>query len=282
MKFIRNNEAFNEESTDKRRELQEFANDYLAYLIDDEWSVSVWGFTTSFKIVLLSPRSVKRNRVHHDDVEWLSVKNHIIPFVQMLSNRYQLGYEASSTIIRIEATYSDDIHIKDIDQLEDLRDDMLFYSFSIVVKKDGMKHLKMFKESVDENDKLDYLFELRDFCDNSLVYLLDEGYEVDVFNDISSVTHIALSLPGRNSSEEFYWNDVKDYYIPFLQLLSRRYKLDTYSSRWMESSKAKLCNVFFNGDQSSYYSLEEVINDDLPAVAYNGVWGIDVKVISKI
>ena len=159
---------------EKRRELQDFANDYLAYLIDDEWSVSVWGFTTSFKIVLLSPRSVKRNRVHHDDVTWLSVKNHIIPFVQMLSSRYHLGYEGSSTIIRIEATYSDDIHIKDIDQLEDLRDDMLFYSFSIVVKKDGMKHLKMFKESLNDTE----VVELLDFCETSLVYLMDEGFDI--------------------------------------------------------------------------------------------------------
>ena len=129
------NEGFEANSYEKRMELQEFANDYLAYLIDDEWSVSVWGFTTSYKIVLLSPRSVKRNRVHHDDVTWLSVKNRIIPFVQMLATRYHLGYEGSSTIIRIEASYSDDIHIKNAEQLEDLSDDMLFYSFSIVVKK---------------------------------------------------------------------------------------------------------------------------------------------------
>lgn len=92
------NEGFVANSYEKRMELQEFANDCLAYLIDDEWSVSVCGFTTSFKIVLLSPRSVKRNRVHHDDVTWLSVKNRIIPFVQMLATRYHLGYEGSSFI----------------------------------------------------------------------------------------------------------------------------------------------------------------------------------------
>jgi hypothetical protein len=145
MKYIKTSESLKSEADvayQKRMELQEFSNDYLAYLIDDDWSVSVWGFTTSFKIVLLSPRSVRNNRIHHDDVEWSSVKNRIIPFVQMLSRRYHLGYEGSSSIIRIlpnipgvEATYSDDIHIKDIDQLEDLSDDMLFYSFSIVVKK---------------------------------------------------------------------------------------------------------------------------------------------------
>ena len=78
MKYIKTSETLKSEADvayQKRMELQEFANDCLVYLIDDEWSVSVWGFTTSFKIVLLSPRSVKRNRVHHDDVTWLSVKN---------------------------------------------------------------------------------------------------------------------------------------------------------------------------------------------------------------
>ena len=198
--YLKVNEAF-DVAYEKRMELQEFSNDYLAYLIDDEWSVSVWGFTTSFKIVLLSPRSVRNNRVHHDDVTWLSVKNHIIPFVQMLSNRYQVGYEGSSSIIRIEGTYSDDIHIRNIDQLEDLSDDMLFYSFSIVVKKDGMKHLKMFKESVDNviipklyGEEVD---ELKDLCDNSLVYLLDDGYRIDIFSG-AVVTTVSLILPDNS------------------------------------------------------------------------------------
>ena len=50
MKYIKTSETLKSEADvayQKRMELQEFANDYLAYLIDDEWSVSVWGFTTS-------------------------------------------------------------------------------------------------------------------------------------------------------------------------------------------------------------------------------------------
>ena len=281
--YLKVNEAFNDESTNKRRELQEFSNDYLAYLIDDEWSVSVWGFTTSFKIVLLSPRSVKRNRVHHDDVTWLSVKNHIIPFVQMLSNTYQVGYEGSSSIIRIEGTYSDDIHIRNIDQLEDLSDDMLFYSFSIVVKKDGMKHLKMFKESVDNviipklyGEEVD---ELKDLCDNSLVYLLDDGYRIDIFSG-AVVTTVSLILPDNSGGleKDFYWDDVKDYYIPLLQILSRRYRLGGYTG--------EISEVYFKGDFpkfSQYCTVEQVINDDIPKIVLDkGVWGINIKVIDKI
>ena len=258
---------------EKRRELQDFANDYLAYLIDDEWSVSVWGFTTSFKIVLLSPRSVKRNRVHHDDVTWLSVKNHIIPFVQMLSNKYQVGYEGSSSIIRIEATYSDDIHIKDIDQLEDLRDDMLFYSFSIVVKKDGMKHLKMFKESLNDTE----VVELLDFCETSLVYLMDDGFDISCDLD----KYLQLSLPGKSPSrygtakDPFDWNDIKDHFIPFLQLLSRRYELKNFGHRPSDYV------VLFQGNRNKYATVEQVINDDLPTEVYHDLWSIILKIRNK-
>ena len=302
MKFIRNNEAFNDESTEKRAELQEFANDYLAYLIDDEWSVSVWGFTTSFKIVLLSPRSVKRNRVHHDDVAWSSVKNHIIPFVQMLSNRYDLGYEVSSSIMRIEPSYSDDIHIKDIKQLEDLSDDMLFYSFSIVVKKDDMKHLKMFKESLNDNE----VVELLDFCETSLAYLMDEGFDISCDLD----KYLQLSLPGKSTfrsnpnaisiKDPFDWNDVKDHFIPFLQLLSRRYELKNFGheiclqkrlpksknhhtgDRFATKSRPSDYVVLFQGDRNIYATVEQVINDDLPTAVYHTLWSIVLKIRNKI
>jgi len=274
MKYLKMNEAFNEESTDKRRELQEFSNDYLAYLIDDEWSVSVWGFTTSFKIVLLSPRSVKRNRVHHDDVTWLSVKNRIIPFVQMLATRYHLGYEGSSSIIRIEASYSDDIHIRNIEQLEDLSDDMLFYSFSIVIKKDDMKHLKMFKESLDDYE----VDELKDFCETNLAYLMDDGFHISCDDN----QYLHLSLPGKSrtaygtAKDEFYWNDIKDHFIPFLQLLSRRYELKQFGDRPSDYV------VLFQGDRNKYATVEQVINDDLPTAVYHTLWSIALKIRNKI
>lgn len=283
MKYIKTSETLKSEvdvAYQKRMELQEFSNDYLAYLIDDEWSVSVWGFTTSFKIVLLSPRSVRNNRIHHDDVAWSSVKNHIIPFVQILSNRYHLGYEGSSTIIRIEATYSDDIHIKDIDQLEDLSDDMLFYSFSIVVKKDDMKHLKMFKESLNDGESE----ELLDFCETNLAYLMDDGFEISCDDN----QYINLYLPGESNrfrygtaKDPFDWNDIKDHFIPFIQLLSKRYELKHFN-------RPSDYVVLFQGDfakglnRNIYATVEQVINDDLPTEVYHTLWCIVLKIRNKI
>jgi hypothetical protein len=270
MRYLKVNEAFNDESTNKRAELQEFSNDYLAYLIDDEWSVSVWGFTTSYKIVLLSPRSVKRNRVHHDDVQWSSVKNHIIPFVQILSNRYQVGYEGSSTIIRIEASYSDDIHIRNINQLEELSDDMLFYSFSIVVKKDDMKHLKMFNESLDPA-------ELKDFVESCLAYLLDDGFKVFIpygssgtsaFRDEPISIWLSIYDTGLANTTSFTWDQIKEHYIPLLQLLSNRYEILGFgeSSRGFEDTNAQIrfrLNQGFSSDAFKDFPLYKVVNDTL-------------------
>ena len=39
-----------------------------------------------------------------------------------------------------------------------------------------MKHLKRFNESLNDNE----VDELRDFCETSLAYLLDDGYRIQV------------------------------------------------------------------------------------------------------
>ena len=80
--------------------------------------------------------------------------------------------------------------------------------------------------------------------------------------------HVLFGLPNDN----FFWNDVKDYYIPFLQLLSRRYKLGHYGH-------GHDSEVYFQGPVECV-PVEQVINDELPS-SYS-LWGISVKVISKI
>jgi hypothetical protein len=139
--------------------------------------------------------------------------------------------------------------------------------------------------------------ELKEFCDNSLAYLLDDGYEIKLTRDRIQTGYnyyedgymvVTLHFPGDNyntndsyaTTKEFHWNDVKDYYIPFLQLLSRRYKLGTLQN------KTKHGDIFFSADRilnrfipSTYCKLEQVINDEIDV---DVIWGIDVKVISKI
>ena len=133
-----------------------------------------------------------------------------------------------------------------------------------------MKHLRKFNEGLNDNE----VDELKDFCETSLAYLLDEGYQVDI-NEYKAPRDewndgfvVDLILPNDN----FLWNDVKDYYIPFLQLLSRRYKLGHYGYDDVDE-------VYFKGPVE-FTTVEQVINDELPS-SYS-LWGIGIKVIDTI
>lgn len=99
-----------------------------------------------------------------------------------------------------------------------------------------MKHLRPFNENKDNLKE-----ELKDFCDNSLAYLYDEGYDISIsLRDQVKYPEkqhllVSLGLKGQepNPWELYCWNDVKDYYIPFLQRLTRRYELLAYPAGYL-------------------------------------------------
>ena len=146
-----------------------------------------------------------------------------------------------------------------------------------------MKHIKPFNESL-LSDEVD---ELKDFCETSLAYLLDDGYNVDVSirNAVKypGKNHVIVSLGLPTYSESglldykrFHWNDVKDYYIPFLQMLVRRYELLPYRGQGY---------VYFNGEMGfDYFSLDEVIDDTVSGMNHIGssLWGINLKIVGKV
>lgn len=151
-----------------------------------------------------------------------------------------------------------------------------------------MKHLKPFNESK-ENLKE----ELQDLCDTSLAYLYDEGYNVSlsVRDQVKypGKNHIivTLGLPEENhvpttygnGYRKFNWQDVKDYYIPFLQLLIRRYELQPYLD-----DTAQVYLQFNTISGFRYLSLDAVINDRT-GLDYNlkaPLWGINLKVLDRI
>jgi hypothetical protein len=152
-----------------------------------------------------------------------------------------------------------------------------------------MKHLKPFNESKDNLKE-----ELQDFCDTSLAYLYDEGYNVSLsvrdqvkYPDKQHII-VSLGLPEENyvplrpyaGYQKFYWDDVKDYFIPFLQMLVRRYELLPYRGDDY---------VYFNGEMGfDYFSIDEVISDKVSFMNHitgesgSRLWGINIKIVDKI
>ena len=89
-----------------------------------------------------------------------------------------------------------------------------------------MKYLKPFNENKDNTE------ELQDLCDSYFAYLYDEGFEVRISTGIlderSPSWHIKINKPNSSGpTYNFSWNDIKDYLIPFLQILLRKEDLYT-------------------------------------------------------
>ena len=145
-----------------------------------------------------------------------------------------------------------------------------------------MKYIKKYSSLIVESVKDD----LKDFCETSLVYLLDEGFEIDCEESRFGIIDIFLSL-----NKQFDWNDIKDYFIPFIQLLSRRYVLEEFSTYSADTTSSIItqnenCYVCFqcqgNGwtEYLEYTTLDQVINDNLPKRIHN-ISVIKVQVKSK-
>lgn len=153
-----------------------------------------------------------------------------------------------------------------------------------------MKHIKPFNESKENLQQ-----ELQDFCETSLAYLLDEGFDISVtlrdkvkfpdkqkilFQVFRNDKHLLVTL-GLKAKENtwlqdydlFSWNDVKDYYIPFIQMLVRRYELLAYPAG----------DFAFNTERGIFYvPLEYIINDQVSQVFECRIWGINLKISDKI
>lgn len=84
-----------------------------------------------------------------------------------------------------------------------------------------------------------YIEQLKDFCEENLVYLLDEGFQLKYdthsiyFPEIRTIHHdgdagvnVKIICPNYRKSilPNTHWSDIKDYIIPFLQRLCNEYQ----------------------------------------------------------
>lgn len=87
-----------------------------------------------------------------------------------------------------------------------------------------MKYIKSFNESFENDIEI-----IKDITESSLVYLLDEGFKIDYtspnfLNMPSSVLRVAIKV-FASKEYDVTWNNIKDYFIPFIQRLKESYKL---------------------------------------------------------
>jgi len=141
-----------------------------------------------------------------------------------------------------------------------------------------MRHLKRFNESTDDIAQVCDIFneELKDFCENNLAYLLDEGVEVEVKE--TPGLSAALNLNWYNpqtikitlQDNPKLWSEIKDHMIPFLIRLNNEYKIRQYPridrkdvkievTRDLEAAK----NHWPHRKTDLFYQVNKLINDDI-------------------
>ena len=129
-----------------------------------------------------------------------------------------------------------------------------------------MRYLKSFNEGRKSTTD-----ELKEFSEDCLAYLLDDGFEITTYtmahNDRSAV--IWIDKPGtpvgwnmKKTRIGFEWDAVKDYYIPFVQLLASRYQLARF-----EQVRGVDYPVRFNYGVDSPdledFTLDQIVGDEL-------------------
>lgn len=112
-----------------------------------------------------------------------------------------------------------------------------------------MKYLKIFEDY--ENNNTKSLDDVQEFCNLNLSYLLDDDFKIitnnvehQEYNDI----HINIS---KLDDSKFTWNDVKDYIIPFIEIIDNKYHLEN--------------NIVFIDIEYDIiiHTIDEVLNDDV-------------------
>lgn len=112
-----------------------------------------------------------------------------------------------------------------------------------------MKHLKRFNEATDN-----FKEELREFCENNLAYLLDEGKLV-VDDSINNLVRVQISFDRRYKD----WNEIKDHIIPFFTRLTNKYEVVEKNT---ENVDVYIFTRKNSGGLETEFRITDLIDDD--------------------
>jgi len=123
-----------------------------------------------------------------------------------------------------------------------------------------MKYLKKFLIT----EKVD-LDELQELCDNTLAYLIDEEFKVEI-NQFNTKGYIAILLRKFHGDRNdiFSWSDYKDEIIPFIEYLYDKYDCEERISlidKHNASTQLKIANP-----KLGYHNKTEIIKDYLERI----------------
>jgi hypothetical protein len=140
-----------------------------------------------------------------------------------------------------------------------------------------MKYLKKIFES-DLYNQVDEV-ELKDFCETYLAYLLDDtSFKIEVIDTEKWNSYIIwLGKILNPRIQPFKWDDIKDYYIPFVTMLSREYDLNDID---LDQRSSSIIINFVSGNQLLVNA--DSIEDWSGKITRNGFNGNGIKEIGIV
>ena len=120
-----------------------------------------------------------------------------------------------------------------------------------------MKHLRSFNEDVSQDDYED----LKEFCELSFAYLLDnDKYHLNVFlRRPNEGVFIQIYTSMKDSMQ---WDDISNHFIPFLILLERKYNIDKPPIKvdpFCEPNQR--IRIMVKGKKAMYFSVDDIIDE---------------------
>ena len=259
MRYIKLFEVFDRLSRDQKTELQDYCETNLAYLMDEGFKIRIGQnidkTTRNVTIQITKKDSVGTSDIDIEDFLWEDVKDQFIPFVLRLEKIYDIE--------KIRFLGQDNFrYIKD--NFEEELDELPIYKVSYIdIFLSGEKDVL--------NESLSPKEELEDFCDTHLAYLTDEGFFIE-YEELYSghYTNITIRHSKREDtkySHDFSWDEIKDRFIPFLQILSKEYKLSNFHHADFNCKSDQVVCMRRLDDllSTDYYTYEDVIKDTIDA-----------------
>ena len=121
---------------------------------------------------------------------------------------------------------------------------------------------------------------VKDLCDTSFANLYDQGFKVlplDGNFRVDRQTMVKLVKGDNQNAEPFTWPEIKDYYIPFLQLISNRYDFVSFTRQFNKY----IDNVRIEYVDWKYYSYEDLINEKDEPKYNSKIFSISIIVTNK-
>lgn len=154
-----------------------------------------------------------------------------------------------------------------------------------------MRYLRKFNENFGEGFSEDML---KLFCEENLAYLLDDSqFSINVNNICASkddedfwLYKIELKTDsihvGAWGSPGFDWNDIKDYYIPFLTRLNNESKIIGYcreENKFYDYQSVEIVYQVPRKKERGYTPYYKIVNiKDLDNLELDNIWYINVYI----